>query len=233
MRTSLPCKRAEGKVGPVLHACPLVFFSLQDSAVRSLWKILPRFCPYSLCFALRTCGVSRCCDCGFRDADSVRGRPQRARTFHGTWLFLCFTRDDVLVALSWLIFSFPLLPFVHVFFYFVGCFRCRWRYCCWRYIVFVVVVDDDDDDDDVGCVAAIVVSIQVVAQGERSLSLSLGSKGLHLTLADRATKEYLWEHLRKMREQAREQAKASRITRAASIDMISNSQEFKRCVCGT
>eukprot|EP00752_Nemacystus_decipiens_P010432 g9296.t2 len=67
----------------------------------------------------------------------------------------------------------------------------------------------------------------VVAQGERSLSLSLGSKGLHLTLADRATKEYLWEHLRKMREQAREQAKASRITRAASIDMISNSQEFK------
>ncbi|CAN0175670.1 unnamed protein product, partial [Ectocarpus fasciculatus] len=69
----------------------------------------------------------------------------------------------------------------------------------------------------------------VVAQGERSLSLSLGAKGLHLTLADRATKEYLWEHLRKMREQAREQAKASRITRAASIDMIgSGSQDFKR-----
>ncbi|CAM9669891.1 unnamed protein product, partial [Ectocarpus sp. 8 AP-2014] len=68
----------------------------------------------------------------------------------------------------------------------------------------------------------------VVAQGERSLSLSLGAKGLHLTLADRATKEYLWEHLRKMREQAREQAKASRITRAASIDMIgSASQDFK------
>lgn len=63
---------------------------------------------------------------------------------------------------------------------------------------------------------------QVVAQGDRSLSLSLGSKGLHLTLADRATKEYLWEHLRKMREQAREQAKASRITRAASIDGIGN-----------
>lgn len=63
---------------------------------------------------------------------------------------------------------------------------------------------------------------QVVAQGEHSLSLTLGSKGLHLTLADRATKEYLWEHLRKMREQAREQAKASRITRASSIDHITS-----------
>lgn len=62
--------------------------------------------------------------------------------------------------------------------------------------------------------------VQVVAQGERSLSLSLGSKGLHLTLADRATKEFLWEHLRKMREQAREQAKASLLTRTSSIDRI-------------
>lgn len=76
--------------------------------------------------------------------------------------------------------------------------------------------------------SSLSLCFQVVAQGERSLSLSLGSKGLHLTLADRATKEYLWEHLRKMREQAREQAKASRITRAASIDMITSSQEFKR-----
>lgn len=83
------------------------------------------------------------------------------------------------------------------------------------------------------CVCACVcarVFLQVVAQGERSLSLSLGSKGLHLTLADRPTKEFLWEHLRKMREQAREQAKASRITRAASIDAISDAQDIKRCV---
>lgn len=71
-----------------------------------------------------------------------------------------------------------------------------------------------------------------MAQGERSLSLSLGSKGLHLTLADRATKEFLWEHLRKMREQAREQAKASRITRAASIDAISDGQAMKRSARG-
>lgn len=73
-----------------------------------------------------------------------------------------------------------------------------------------------------------VLQNQVVAQGERSLSLSLGTKGLHLTLADRATKEFLWEHLRKMREQAREQAKASRLTRASSIDHINIGDDIKR-----
>lgn len=66
-----------------------------------------------------------------------------------------------------------------------------------------------------------------MAQDERSLSLTLGSKGLHLTLADRQTKDFLWEHLRKMREQAREQAKASRLTRASSIDHINIGDDVK------
>ena len=48
--------------------------------------------------------------------------------------------------------------------------------------------------------------------GDRSLglSLALGSKEIHLTLADRATKELpVWKHLRNIRARAREQAKAS------------------------
>lgn len=44
----------------------------------------------------------------------------------------------------------------------------------------------------------------MVAEGNRSLSLSVGSKGLLLTLSDGATREFMWEHLRTVREHARE-----------------------------